>query len=565
MSKFEKSQLTDLFGSFLNDFLEDHLVYKDTLLTKTMVLPKIAGSVNAFAYDTADFIFKKKDKCGDINKTKFEKTLDFSKQYCNFVRTIKIDEEWDNFFLNEKYVTLSEQIKDWGVLYGEALFDLVENKKLALKSELKFMEQLGWDESRKTQELNSFLEDYRDPANAAKMDQATDNLKGLKIEREKMILESGVPQAAFMVYDARITCNDMEKHDAKNMNNMLVEGSMGTGGWFEPMIRVNKATLLTIGESLELSKAAQYANKIKEGEIVANTFSNGKMEKYANEKLPKGATTDVNSKKEAYDKKYADCAKKGYSNKNCEIELELIEKAFFTHKHDAQYEKYKAESEARREKNLERFEKFDEDDKMEQCTDNNYVKYFSSNSLKSHTSSSSISGNYLMFGASAALDIEDTKQTSDSSCISFASVSAIPLQYTWLNKDLYALNLKDTGSGVHLDMEHWLYHEYKDFILDRCIVAKSVIVGAGMRAHFKKNVLEMYDLDSKVSAEVGGLFWSAKAETQNGYSNYDKQTGGFDIYEPDLLVVLGYELENLCDKLHSTYLQEECPNYHYEL
>ena len=79
--------------------------------------------------------------------------------------------------------------------------------------------------------------------------------------------------------------------------------------------------------------------------------------------------------------KYADCAKKGHGNKNCEIELELIEKAFFTHKHDAQYEKYKAESEARREKNLERFEKFDEDDKMEQCIDNNYVKYFSSNSL----------------------------------------------------------------------------------------------------------------------------------------------------------------------------------------
>lgn len=558
MSKFEKSQLTNLFGAFINDFLEGNIVYEDTLLTKTMLLPSIPGSVNAFAFDTGDYIFKKKNKCFDIDKTKFEKTMDFSKQYCNFIRTIKIDEEWENFFLSEQYVALSEQIKDWGVLYGEALFDLLENKKKALKDLMNTFEKMGWDEKRKTKETNAFLEDYRDPGNTAKMNQASDNMKGLNIEREKMILESGVPNAAFAVYDARITCNDMEKHDAKNMNNMLVEGSICTGGWFEPMIRVNQATLLTIGESLELSKAAQHANKIKSGENAPNTFSNKAIEKVGNEKLPKGAITNVDEKRSAYDKKYAECQKKGHKSSTCEIELQLLEKAFFMYKNDAQMEKYLEETEARRQKNLEEFTKFDEDDKMDQCKDNNYVKYFSSNSLKSHTSSSSISGNYLMFGGSAALDIEDTKQTSDSSCISFASVSSIPIKYTWLNKDIYSLNLKDTGSGVHLDMEHWLYNDYKDFLIDRCMVAKSVIVGAGMRAHFKKTTLETFDLDSKVSAEIGGLMWSAKAETKNGYSHYDKKTGGFDIYEPDLLVVLGYELENLCAKVHEDYMAQVC-------
>ena len=154
----------------------------------------------------------------------------------------------------------------------------------------------------------------------------------------------------------------------------------------------------------------------------------------------------------------------------------------------------------------------------------------------------------------AAAKIEDTEASADSSCISFKGVHSIPLRYPYLEKNLYELDYQSNNHGVSLNVDDFRYNYFKDFILDRCIIPKAVIVGAGMRAHFKKDVLETFDFDPKISAEVNQLLWSAKVESKNGYSSYDPKTGGFDIYEPDMLVVLGYELEDLCkDRVQETY------------
>ena len=188
---------------------------------------------------------------------------------------------------------------------------------------------------------------------------------------------------------------------------------------------------------------------------------------------------------------------------------------------------------------LEKIKRFSENEKFEQCKGNKQVKYFSEHSLK------------LSEKSKEGIKAMDVAQGVDASCVSFSGVYSIPLKYPWLNKEIYNLNFSNKKQGVWLD-ETGFSDYSKDFLVDKCIIPKSVILGAGMRAHFKKGLLEAFDFDIKnVSAEVNEVLWNSKSESKNGYNYYDTETSSFSIYEPDLLVVLGYELEDLCPQYYS--------------
>lgn len=568
MNRLQTTSLNNFFGLFLNEFYEENkLFYQDSALTKTMILPNQIGSTNEFLHDVGDYIFRK-EKCAiDLFRDKVEKSTDFFKQYCNFVRMIKINEEFKNFFETEKYIKLSEEIREWKAVYSKAMFDLIEDKNSRARELQSDLKREGMTPEEINNEISIYLANYRDPKNQGIMEDATNHIKGKEIELEKAIDDLGIPKTVLMVYNARLQCNNAEKHDAKTMLNMLVEDPRGAG-YFEPMIRSNQATLKAIGKSIQLSKADKEQDKVEIGkEGIKVNVNEADAAKYIDQKtLPKNSKEVSDQEKTSILVDMQEkCANSKWSSWKCEVELEKAEKLYYQKKHDSKYEQMLKESEEKRLSNLKKFQRLGEDEKLELCKEGNVVKTATASELKSINFGGGVAGNYMFKGGSIGVDLEKSKGETDVSCISFSGIHALRVQYPWLEKGLYELDFNDKKTGVSLNKDDFQYETFQDFLLTRCMIPKSVIVGAGMRVHFSKKLLEESGITAHAGAEINHLLWSVKADTKAGYNHYSAQEQSFSLYEPDLLVVLGYELENLCPSKNSSFFQVECPSLHEEL
>ncbi len=79
-------------------------------------------------------------------------------------------------------------------------------------------------------------------------------------------------------------------------------------------------------------------------------------------------------------------------------------------------------------------------------------------------------------------NLHTTKIFSDNN-LSLKSLYSIPLDYPWLDKNIFSLNYEEQDLGLNTDIENNKGNLYKEKLIDICVIPKSALITVGSNVH----------------------------------------------------------------------------------
>lgn len=560
MSTQNKKILKEFFGTFLQQFYSEEEVgkklYIDSFLQQSIVVPGKVSSVNHFLYNAANNYFIKE-------AGRFVEKGGIHGRYCSFIDSIKIEEKIKAVQEREDYQAAVIEYERAAGEHASVQDELEEKRDEGIKRIEKRLkvdadaspEEKAQAKSEILTAKKKFLMNFKDAGLAAKLSkskEAEDNAQ------KKMIMiedKYGATGDVKMVLRAKLKCKKSMEDEMKNTYNMGYEDVVAGFGEYVESISSNNQVLEQVGERV--------FKRLKINEEIKNSLSdkNGEVarEKGATEPgTSRGVSDDgivrvnkeyfnerneiKNSKKSDYEKKTAlKNLREKWLSDSILANIEEGRSGADKRKEEAQKGMIEAQMKARN-----KYLELDNDEKLKECMENNIYQMFSKIHVESAKTEASVGGGALLWSASAAYTRDRTDASKDAACISFESVMKVPIRYNWLSKEVLkdidydrsSMSIKDESGGLKLSN--------KEFLNNPCYVIKDMIIGTNLKSYFADE--EIGELASGFSAQASydtGL-WSVKGGIARSQSeiNKEQEKTGFNV--PDYIVVLGYELEQVC-------------------
>lgn len=555
-----KKTLNEFFSTFMQQFykVEDvkEKLYIDSFLQQSIIVPGRVSSVNHFLYNAANRYFTKE---GD----RFVEKGDVYASYCGFVDAIKVDERIKAVQERDDYQNALEKYTSAAQEHSKVQDELDEKRDegiARIEKRLKVGADATPEEKRAAQQeilqaKKKFIMNFKDPSLAARLSKA----KGAEdnAQHQMIILEDkyGVTGDIKMVLRSKLKCKKAAKDEMKNAYNMGYEDAIAGFGEYVPSIGSNTNALEHVGE--RVFKNIKINDEIKAA-----------LQGKTDSKKPSAASTTTQSGSDNSQDKIVE-ANKEYFKEKQEIEgsqkspeqkaslLALLKQKWYDdsilanivegrsgadkRKAEAQKGMIEAQMKARN-----KFLELDNDEKLEECMNNNIYHMFSKTHVDTAKTAASVGGGALLWSASAAYTRDRTDASKDAACISFESIMKVPVRYNWLSKnvlkdidfDKSSMSISDESGGLKLNS--------KEFLNTPCYIIKDIIIGTNMKSYFADETIG--EIASSFSSEASydtGL-WSVKGGISRDAANINKEQEKTGFNVPDYIVVLGYELEQVC-------------------